>query len=84
MYIIPTGAGYFVNSHFGISNHPILIYYTSCSNYQNNFFNCYMNWFPYSYPQCNNYHEAGVKCERELFNVINVLHYCCLKSSSMY
>ena len=72
MYIIPIGAGYFVNSHFGISTHPILIYHTSCSSYQNNLFNCYMNQFPYSYPQCNNYQEAGVKCERELFNVVNV------------
>ena len=66
MNIIPTGAGYLVNSHFGISTHPILIYYTSCSSYQNNLFNCYMYQFPYSYPQCNNYHEAGVKCECKL------------------
>ena len=85
MSIISIGAGYSANSHFGISTHSILIYYTSCSSNQNNFFNCYMNRFPYSYTQCNNYQEAGVKCERELFNVMfNVLHYCCLKSSSMY
>ena len=64
MYIIPTGAGYFVDSHFGISTHPILIYYTSCSSYQNSLFNCNINQFPYSY--CNNYQEAGVKCERKL------------------
>ena len=68
MYITPIDAGYFVNSHFGISNHPIFIYYTSCSSYQNNLFNCNIKKFPfyYYYPQCNNYHEAAVKCEREL------------------
>ena len=66
MYIIPIGAEYFVNSHFGISIYPILIYYTSCSSYQNNLFNCYVNKFPYSYSHCNNYHEAGVKCECKL------------------
>ena len=66
MYIILIGAEYFDNSHFGISTHPILIYNTSCSSYQNNLFECYMNLFPYSYPHCNNYHEAGVKCERKL------------------
>ena len=69
---MPIGAGYFINSHFGISTHPILIYYISCSSYQNNLFNCNTNQFPYSDSQCNNYQEAGVKCERELFNVINV------------
>ena len=66
MYIIPIGSGYFVNSHFGISTHPILIYSTYCSSYQNNLFNCYIYQFPYSYSQCTNYQEAGVKCERKL------------------
>ena len=66
MYIICIGAGYFVNSHFGISTHPIFIYYTYCSSYQNNIFDCNMNQSPYSNPYCNIYHEAGVKCEREL------------------
>ena len=66
MYIISTGGGHFINSHFGISTHPILIYYAHCSNYTNNIFNCNINQFPYSYPHCNNYHEAGVKCERKL------------------
>ena len=83
-YITPIGTGYVYNSYFGISPHPILIFYTSCSSYQNNLFNCYMNQFPYLYPHCNNYQEAGVKCECELLNVINSLHFCSHKSSSMY
>ena len=72
MYILPIGAGYFVNSHFGISTNPILIYYTYCSSYQNNLFKCNVYQFPYSYSRCNNYQESGVKCERELFNIINI------------
>ena len=63
------GAGYVLNSHFGISTRLILIYYAYCSNYQNNLFDCNVNQFPYSYPQCNNYQEAGVKCECELIKV---------------
>ena len=55
-----------MNSHFGISNLPIVIYHSECSYNLNDLFECELNRFPYSYPQCNNYHEAGVKCECEL------------------
>ena len=85
IYVIPIGAGYFGNSHYGFSTHPILIYSTYCSSYQNNFFKCNMNQFPNSYSQCNNYQEAGVKCERELMTLFYyTVNYCYVNLSSMY
>ena len=55
-----------MNSHFGISNLPIVIYHSECSYTQSDLFECELNQFPYAYPQCNSYREAGVKCECEL------------------
>ena len=55
------------NSYFGPGNGPIHIYYTSCYKHTN-LLSCQLTRVPYNYYRtyCNNYREAGVRCEREL------------------
>lgn len=53
------------NSYFGVGTNPLHIYDTSCSYYSTTLQSCSLTRFPYSYSTCNNYQEAGVRCERK-------------------
>ena len=54
------------NSYFGIGTNPLHIYNTYCRHFTDTLRSCSMNRIPYSYSYCNNYNEAGVKCEGSL------------------
>lgn len=56
-------AMYVTDSYFGPGSTPLLFYYSSCSSNEASLFDCYNDRLPHHYPHCNNYQEAGVKCQ---------------------
>ena len=58
------------NSYFGIGTTPLHIYYSYCNYYSTSFSSCSLTRSPYYYSYCNNYHEAGVRCERKMYNFV--------------
>ena len=69
VFIIYLGGFPFSRSRFGPGNGPIHIYNTNCYKHTN-LLSCQLNRVPYLYyTYCNNYREAGVRCERKLKNI---------------
>lgn len=78
---LSTGGDLLHNSYFGIKDNTILLYYSRCFSRFVNLQHCIIKRTPYNNLHCNNYHEAGVRCER-MFNKVYV-YYCCLFYSSL-
>ena len=54
-----------VDSKFGVSNNPLIIFQSNCKSTDHFFNQCDLDYFPYGHKSCNEYNLAGVQCERK-------------------
>ena len=57
------GAEAVLNSEFGGSRSPMLIFESDCKPTDRLFKQCEVDYFYYGHDRCNQFHIAGVRCE---------------------
>ena len=85
VFVIYLGGIPLSHSHFGPGNGPIHIYYTNCYK-RTNLLSCQLTRVPYIYYRryCNNYREAGVRCECEWKHKLSSFYLFNFTFSSLY
>ena len=75
------GAQSLHNAYFGEGTGPILITYVYCSLPKLSLLNCNINYYYYYQNDHNHNNDAGVRCQRELKDILKYNKYCVIHFS---